>query len=70
MMKRLDQSTYIELSKIFAGRFIPGVSRYGLENGGVSLSPMKYTRQLIGDDLIQRLEQAKQQIISGEIKLQ
>lgn len=67
MMKRLDRSTYAEISQILQGNFTPGIKSYSLKNGGVSLSPMRFTRHLITDETLELLEQAEQDIIHGKI---
>ena len=68
MMKRLDRSTYAEISQILTGDFKPGIKFYSLKNGGVSLSPMRFTRHLISDQTFDLLEQAEQDIIHGKIQ--
>ncbi|BHH85907.1 BMP family ABC transporter substrate-binding protein [Desulforhopalus sp. 52FAK] len=68
MMKRLDRSTYAEINQILRGDFKPGVKFYSLNNGGVSLSPMRFTRHLISDKTFELLEQAEQDIINGKIR--
>lgn len=69
MMKRLDQSTYLEIDKIMNNNFIAGTTHYSLKNGGVSLSPMRYTRQLVSDKIMATIQQAETDIISGKIQL-
>lgn len=68
MMKRLDIATYRELADIIRGEFTPGVKRYGLKEGGVGLSPMKYTRHLIPDKTLEKLREIREAIILGEIR--
>ncbi len=67
VMKRLDIATYRELATIMKGEFEPGVHFYGLKEKGVALSPMTYTRELIGSDIINRLKDLEEKIISGQI---
>ncbi len=67
MMKRLDTSTYAEISQILNNKFIPGIKFYSLKNGGVSLSPMRFTRHLILDITFDLLQHAEQNIIDGKI---
>ena len=67
MMKRLDVSTYREVSKIMTGKFIPGIQTYGLQENGVGLSTMKFTRNLIPPSVLQRLDEIQADIISGRI---
>lgn len=42
---------------------------YGLADGGVGLSRMKYTKDAIAASTLKKVEQAKQDIISGDIKV-
>ncbi len=69
MMKRLDKVTYTEVAKVIEGTFTPGGTTYGLKEGGVSLSPMRYTRDQIPDTTLARIEDIQAQIIAGEIKV-
>jgi len=69
MMKRLDQSTYLEIEKIMNNRFTAGISHYSLKNGGVSLSPMRFTRHMVSDQTMAALQQAEKDIISGKIRI-
>lgn len=68
MMKRLDRSTYEEISRIMEGKFKPGIKYYSLHNGGISLTPMQFTRHLLSDRTLQRLQQAEEDIIHGKIR--
>ena len=67
VMKRLDHTTYMELAAIMAGEFKPGIHHYGLREGGVALSPMKYTRDIIGPAIMGRLRELEGSIIEGKI---
>lgn len=67
MMKRLDIALYQETLKAFRGEFTPGVIRYGLDNDGISLSPMTYTKDIIGETTLNTLQNLKQEIIEGKI---
>ncbi len=67
VMKRLDRTTYKELEALMKGAFKPGIHLYGLKEGGVALSPMKYTRDLIGADIMGRLKDLEKRIVDGEI---
>ncbi len=69
MMNRLDESTYREISKIIKGNFKPGINTYGLKQGGVSLTPMKFTQHIISNEIIKKLNDVKYKILSGEIKV-
>ena len=67
VIKRLDKATFVLLDKIFRGEKIHGVYSFGLKEGGVSLSPMTYTKKLIPEEVLKKLEQLKQRIIDGDI---
>ncbi len=67
MIKRLDTASYNELRKVMEGKFSPGVTYYGLKDGGVSLSDMRYTRDKIPAAVLQKIEDIRKKIISGEI---
>lgn len=70
MMKRLDIATYREIVNILKGEFQPGVKHYNLENGGVCLTPMRYSRHLLSDVIMQRINKAQNDIINGTIEIE
>lgn len=67
MIKRLDTASYNQLKAIMHDEFKPGVIYYGLQDGGVSLSDMRYTKDMIPSGILEKLEEIKKKIISGEI---
>jgi basic membrane protein A len=67
VMKRLDVTTFEEIDKIVRGVFKAGVRTYGLKAGGIGLTEMKYTRQLIPDAVHTRIQAIRDAIIAGEI---
>lgn len=67
MMKRLDRASLMEVEKILSRRFQPGESPYNLKNGGVSLSPMRFTRDMIPEAIHRQLKLAESDIISGKL---
>lgn len=67
MMKRLDVTTFEEVDKVVRGKFKAGVKRYGLKEGGIGLTEMKYTRHLISDEDFNRLKRIEKDIIDGKI---
>jgi basic membrane protein A len=69
MMKRLDRAAFLEVTRIVQGEFEPGTTYYNLSNGGVSLSPMKYTHHLIPDDVHEFLKATESEIIAGKIQV-
>lgn len=67
VIKRLDVAVYTEIVETIKNGFIPGTVRYGLENGGMGLSPMRFTRDLFSSEQLKAIESLKQKIIKGEI---
>jgi basic membrane protein A len=68
MMKRLDKAVIDICSKFINGEFEGGKDYYyGYENGGVSITDMKYTRDIIPDDVIDRIRDIEKKISSGKI---
>jgi len=65
MMKRIDVALYDALGDYHDGVFTPGLRRYGLEEGGVGYA----TTGGHIDHLIPMLEEVKERIINGEIRV-
>ncbi len=69
VIKQMDHAVYKELVKINNGAFEPGTVFYNLGNGGVALSPMKYTKHKIPSRILEKLEKVKQEIVGGKIRV-
>ncbi len=70
MIKRVDTAVYDAVTRLVEGTLEGGtILRYGLEMNGVSLSEMKFTRHLIPNEHLERVEELKQMIIDGEIEV-
>jgi basic membrane protein A len=69
MIKAVDESSYQTIKDFVEGKFTSGVKVYGLKENGVRLSPMKYTRHLVGEQNLAKIEEVRQKIIKGEIKV-
>ncbi|MDY4166704.1 MAG: BMP family ABC transporter substrate-binding protein [Fournierella sp.] len=63
-MKRVDIAAQDISLAVANGTFTPGVHLYSLENGGVDLSP---TRDLLTEEMLTAVEDAKAKIIAGEV---
>ena len=70
MIKKLDVAAYNELKAVMQGEFKSGPTSYGLKQNGVGLSEMKYTRDKISADVLQKIDDIRNKIINGEIKVQ
>jgi basic membrane protein A len=69
MEKRVDNAVYQIIKELIDGKFTPGVKVYGLENDGISYALDQYNKNLISPEVLQKVDAAKQKIISGEIKV-
>jgi basic membrane protein A len=69
MLKRIDNAVYSIVKDEVEGKFQGGVHVYGLENDGVGYAVDEHNRHLIPDWVIEKVEQAKRDIIAGKIKV-
>lgn len=70
MVKRTDLAVSALVKDVAAGRLKGGQTRnLGLKDNGVGLSPMRYTKKDVPADVLERVEQAKQGVIGGEIEV-
>lgn len=70
MIKRSDLAVYDLCKRLSEGKLEGGKTvYYGLKEGGVGLSEMKFTRQFIPKEYIEKIKELKKKIINGEIKV-
>ncbi|MHB1654592.1 MAG: BMP family lipoprotein [Desulfitobacteriaceae bacterium] len=69
MMKRVDVAVFTSIKGFVDNSFKNGVNSYGVANGGIGVSEMKFTKELIGPDKLKKLEDLKKGIIDGSIKV-
>lgn len=69
MIKRIDNAVYSMVKDEVDGKFKGGIHVYGLDNEGVGYAVDEYNQKLISPEIIQKVEQAKRDIISGKIKV-
>lgn len=69
MLKRIDNAVYSLVKEEVEGRFKGGKHVYGLDNDGVGYALDEYNKNLIPDWVIQKVEQARKDIIAGKIKV-
>ena len=69
VMKRLDIAVYEVLSEIFAGSVVSGVHSFNLENYGVSLTPMVFSREVVTDEIRYVVQTVREKIITHKIKV-
>ena len=69
MVKRVDNAAYDAFMKAKSGQFTSGITYEGLKEGGVDWALDKYNRALITPEIEKRVLAAKDDIISGKIKV-
>jgi basic membrane protein A and related proteins len=70
MLKRVDNAVYSIIGQLVDGTLQGGVAEYfGLEEDGVGLSEMTYTRHIIPTEYMDRVEEMRQGILDGTINV-
>jgi basic membrane protein A len=69
MVKRVDNAVYQIVRDRVEGRQIGGVHVYGLDNEGIGYAADQYNRDLLSPQIIRTVDEARQKIISGQIKV-
>ena len=67
MVKELSASVIKVINETAEGTFIGGARYLGLGDGGVSYAVDEHNRSLLSDEILNRVESLKAQIIAGEI---
>lgn len=67
MIKRVDVSVFQTIQAVVDGEFAPGPVVYDLAENGVGVSDLTYTRELIGEENLAKLEEVREQIIAGTV---
>src|SRR5437773_6095212 len=69
MVKRVDNAVYDVVKEVLSGKFEGGFHVFGLEKEGVAFSMDENNKGLIPEDVLKRVEESKQKIVNGEIKV-
>jgi len=69
MLKRVDVAVYSIIQDIVEKRFKSGIHVYGLDNQGVDFAIDDNNRALIPAEVIEKVKQAREEIIAGKIKV-
>jgi basic membrane protein A len=67
MVKRVDNAVYDIVAEVVAGRFKGGFHVFGLENDAVGYSLDEFNRSLVSPAAVAAAEEARRQIIAGQI---
>ncbi|MGL4402345.1 MAG: BMP family lipoprotein [Fusobacteriaceae bacterium] len=69
MMKNVDNAVYDIISESVKGNFKGGVHHYGIKENGVGTTQFKYTKDIIGKENLAKIEEIKNAILLGNIKV-
>ncbi len=69
MVKRVDNAVYDVVRDLTKGKFEGGFHTFGLDKDGVAYAMDENNKDIISPEIIQKVEQAKGKIVSGEIKV-
>lgn len=67
MVKKVDVAAYDFIESAIEGTFTAGDKVYGLAEGGVGTSEMKYTKDMIPAEVLEQVKDIEKQIIDGTI---
>ncbi len=67
MIKHVDYAVWLSIKSVIENTFVSGYVNLGVKEGGVGISPLKYTKDKIPADVLTKVETIKQKIASGEI---
>ena len=69
MVKRVDNAVYDVVKEVKEGKFQGGFHTFGLDKDGVAYALDEHNKDLIPLDVINKVEDAKNKIVAGEIKV-
>ena len=68
MLKRVDNAVQQTIKSYVDGTAKGGIQTFGLKEGGIDYAQNQYNKELLGD-IPTTLDELKQKIIDGEIKV-
>ncbi len=69
MVKRVDNAVYDVVKEVLGGNFKGGFHVFGLDKDGVAYTIDENNKNLISPEILQRVEEARDKIVAGEIKV-
>jgi basic membrane protein A len=67
MIKHVDYAVWLSIKSVIENSFVSGFVELGVKEGGVGISPLKYTKDKIPSEVLTKVETLKQKIANGEI---
>lgn len=68
MIKNVDVAVYDTVKQVLDNDFKSGVNRFGVAENGVGTTDFANTKDVIGEEKLNKLNKIKEKIINGEIK--
>lgn len=69
MLKRVDLAVYSTIQEATAGKFSPGIHRFGLSDKGVDYSLDSHNEKVLTAEMRKKLDELKAQIVAGKIQV-
>ncbi len=69
MVKKVDVAVYETIAAVHQDRFEGGIREFGLAEDGVGYVVDEHNRELISEQMIERLEELKAAVIAGQIEV-
>ncbi|MBA2737737.1 MAG: BMP family ABC transporter substrate-binding protein [Pyrinomonadaceae bacterium] len=69
MVKRVDNAVYDVIKEVLGENFKGGFHVFGLDKDGVAYAMDENNKNLISPEILQKVEEARGKIVSGEIKV-
>jgi len=69
MIKNVDEAVFATVKAVKEGTFEAGTKRFGVAENGVGTTDYEFTRDIVGEDKIKKIEEIKAGIADGSIKL-
>ena len=69
ILKRVDVSVFNVISEGLNGKFTGGIDTLGLKENGMGTTDFEFSKEIIGEKNLAKLEQIKKDLISGKIKI-
>jgi len=68
MIKNVDVAVYNTVKQVLDNDFKAGINRFGVAENGVGTSDFANTKDVIGEEKLNKLKEIREKIINGEIK--
>ena len=67
MIKKVDTAVFNSVKEVKDGKFEGKVYQYGLKEDGLGITDCEFTKEVIGQENLDKLNEIKEKIVSGEI---